>query len=208
MVNRITLRRPSWRTTTVYLFWTKEFFPLNGIKGLPVLYSAGCLFERVTYLLVFISLVQQALCWFDAVATFSKLSCPHAYIHVAWWSWASTEVFPCGQRRNFAYSFQVADDAVQMDVHKTLYPSPTPQRKYPVLRVIKMRFVKIPSVFSTVTNLGCVVIRKRRLARDSRITFCKKNVFMAMHLCFLLFSFQLISWSSHNGWFDNCSNCT
>jgi len=26
------------------------------------------------------------------------------------------------QRRNFAYPFQVADDAMQMDVHKTLYP--------------------------------------------------------------------------------------
>jgi len=27
-----------------------------------------------------------------------------------------------GQRRNFVYLFQFADDAVQMDVHKTLYP--------------------------------------------------------------------------------------
>jgi len=27
-----------------------------------------------------------------------------------------------GQRRNFAYSFQGADDAIQMDLHKTLYP--------------------------------------------------------------------------------------
>jgi len=27
-----------------------------------------------------------------------------------------------GQRRNFAYHFQVADDAIQMDVRKTLYP--------------------------------------------------------------------------------------
>jgi len=26
------------------------------------------------------------------------------------------------QRRNFAYPFQVADDAMQMEVHKTLYP--------------------------------------------------------------------------------------
>jgi len=30
--------------------------------------------------------------------------------------------FPRGQRRNFAYPSQVADDAMQMDVHKTLYP--------------------------------------------------------------------------------------
>jgi len=26
------------------------------------------------------------------------------------------------QRRNFAYPFQVADDVMQMDVHKMLYP--------------------------------------------------------------------------------------
>jgi len=26
------------------------------------------------------------------------------------------------QRRKFAYAFQVADDAMQMDVHKTHYP--------------------------------------------------------------------------------------
>jgi len=26
------------------------------------------------------------------------------------------------QRQNFAYPFQVADDAMQMDIHKTLYP--------------------------------------------------------------------------------------
>jgi len=26
------------------------------------------------------------------------------------------------QRRNFAYRFQTADDAMQMDIYKTLYP--------------------------------------------------------------------------------------
>jgi len=35
---------------------------------------------------------------------------------------ASAEIFHRGQRRNFAYPFQVADDAKQMGVHKTLYP--------------------------------------------------------------------------------------
>jgi len=30
--------------------------------------------------------------------------------------------FSRGKRRNFAYPFQVADEAMQMDVHKTLYP--------------------------------------------------------------------------------------
>jgi len=28
----------------------------------------------------------------------------------------------CGQRRNFAYPFQVTNGAMQMDVHKTIYP--------------------------------------------------------------------------------------
>jgi len=36
--------------------------------------------------------------------------------------WASAEILSVGQRRNFAYSLQVADDAMQMDVYKTLYP--------------------------------------------------------------------------------------
>jgi len=36
--------------------------------------------------------------------------------------WASEEILPGGgQRQHFACTFQVADDAVQMDVHKTLY---------------------------------------------------------------------------------------
>jgi len=30
--------------------------------------------------------------------------------------------FQEGQSRNFAYPFQVADDAMQIDIHKTLYP--------------------------------------------------------------------------------------
>ena len=38
-------------------------------------------------------------------------------------TWASAEIFPGGeQRRKFAYAFQVADDATQMDVHKAHYP--------------------------------------------------------------------------------------
>jgi len=36
--------------------------------------------------------------------------------------WASAVIFPEGQRRHFAYTFQVADDAMQTDVHKALYP--------------------------------------------------------------------------------------
>jgi len=37
-------------------------------------------------------------------------------------SWASTETFPAQQRRNFAYYLRTADDLMQMNVHKTLYP--------------------------------------------------------------------------------------
>jgi len=35
---------------------------------------------------------------------------------------ASAETFPGGQHRNFAYPFHVADDAMQLHVHKTLCP--------------------------------------------------------------------------------------
>jgi len=34
--------------------------------------------------------------------------------------WTSAEIFPWGEHRCFAYTFHVADDAMQMDVHKTL----------------------------------------------------------------------------------------
>jgi len=36
--------------------------------------------------------------------------------------WASAITFPGGQRRHFAYTFQVADDAMQTDFYKALYP--------------------------------------------------------------------------------------
>jgi len=35
---------------------------------------------------------------------------------------ASAVIFPGGQRRHFAYTFQFADDAMQTDVYKALYP--------------------------------------------------------------------------------------
>jgi len=35
--------------------------------------------------------------------------------------WASSVIFPGGQRRYFAYTFQVADDTMQTDVYKALY---------------------------------------------------------------------------------------
>ena len=37
--------------------------------------------------------------------------------------WESAEIFPGGgETRNLAYLFQIVDDAMQIDVNKTLYP--------------------------------------------------------------------------------------
>jgi len=52
--------------------------------------------------------------------------------------WASEEIFSGGQKRYFACQFQVADNAMQIDVRKTLYP----------FCAIK----KMPNVEATVTN--------------------------------------------------------
>jgi len=47
-----------------------------------------------------------------------------------------------GQRRHFACPFQVADDAMQIDVHKTLFPFYTIKKMpYVTVKVIKLRFV-------------------------------------------------------------------
>jgi len=46
------------------------------------------------------------------------------------------------QRQNFAYQFQVADDTMQMDVHKTLYPFYVTQKIHHVtVTNTKIRFV-------------------------------------------------------------------
>jgi len=37
-------------------------------------------------------------------------------------SLVSSEIFPGGEKRQFAYPFQVAGNATQVDVHKTFYP--------------------------------------------------------------------------------------
>ena len=54
--------------------------------------------------------------------------CPHGH----------PQNFSSGWKRHFAYSFQVADDATQIDVHKTLYP-------FCALK-------KMPNVTATVAN--------------------------------------------------------
>jgi len=48
-------------------------------------------------------------------------------------AWASANIFSRGESRHFAYSFQVTDAAVQMDVHKTIYSFYTTQG-IPMLR--------------------------------------------------------------------------
>jgi len=48
--------------------------------------------------------------------------------------------FKGGQRRDFAYHFQVAEDAVQMNVHKTLYPFfTTKEMPHVTVTLTKMR---------------------------------------------------------------------
>ena len=47
-----------------------------------------------------------------------------------------------GQRRNFAYPLQVADDSMQMDVHKTLYSFYTIEKMLHVTATVtKIRFI-------------------------------------------------------------------
>jgi len=52
--------------------------------------------------------------------------------------WASAEILSSGQKRHFACQFQVADDAMQIDVRKTLYPF--------------CAITKMPNVEATVAN--------------------------------------------------------
>ena len=59
--------------------------------------------------------------------------------------------FQGGQRRNCSYPFQVADDAMQLDVHKTLYPF------YPIslcwLNLSPQSFVRIAFSFYKLPNV-------------------------------------------------------
>jgi len=57
--------------------------------------------------------------------------------------------FQRGKSRHFAYPFQVADDAVRMDVHKTFYPFNTITKMPRVTATVpKMRFVGSNASFS------------------------------------------------------------
>jgi len=56
-----------------------------------------------------------------------------------------------GRIRHFAYPFQVANDAMQMDVHKTLYPFyTTKKRPHVTVTITKMCFVGSNATFSLI----------------------------------------------------------
>jgi len=66
-----------------------------------------------------------------------------------------------------------------------------------------MRLVKIPAIFSTVADVGC--IRKGIFnTLDSRINFWKEHLFCNAFI-FHVICFR-ISWSSYNIWLENDSN--
>ena len=46
-------------------------------------------------------------------------------------TWASAGIFPGGQHQHFAHLFQIADDAMQTDVNKTLYSFLRPKNNAP-----------------------------------------------------------------------------
>jgi len=73
---------------------------------LGISWNSGCVFARATA-----SLKETAG---REVSTYADCC--------GWGHGCSQDFFQGGQRRNFAYPFQVADDAMQVDVHKTLYP--------------------------------------------------------------------------------------
>ena len=52
-----------------------------------------------------------------------------------------------------------------------------------------MRFVKIPAIFSTVADLNCI---RKRIFNGTGFSnkIIKKNVFLTMHLFFMLLSLQ------------------
>jgi len=70
-------------------------------------------------------------------AVIGKLSLEWPQAHFLWpqapFPWASAVIFPGGKRRHFAYTFQVADDTMQTDVYKALYPFYT-KRNCSILR--------------------------------------------------------------------------
>ena len=73
-----------------------------------------------------------------------------------------------GQRRHFAYLFQVADDAIQMDVHKTLFPFPTKdafphKEKYPMLWQESQKFASLAAIPMYIT---IIILFKKAVPRS------------------------------------------
>jgi len=66
----------------------------------------------------------------------------HLIYYIIYKHGRSRKFFQRGQRQNFAYQFQVADDTMQMDVHKTLYPFYVTKKIHHVtITNTKIRFV-------------------------------------------------------------------
>jgi len=80
--------------------------------------------------------------------------------------WASAEIFPRGQRRNFAYLFKVANDAMQMDVHKTLY-------SYHAISLCWLNLNLLSELFSTLRLSGIPFLFINCLISIFSSTFCK-----------------------------------
>jgi len=72
-------------------------------------------------------------------------------------TWASADVFPGGeQRRHFAHPFQVVDDVIQMDVHKTLYPFYTTKKRPQVMATVAKTALRWQQCFFTHTSFHTV----------------------------------------------------
>jgi len=81
-----------------------------------------------------------AWCYFVVMSIqYQVLGCPQLQLT----PWVCAEIFPGGgQRRHFAYHFQVADNAMQTDVHKALYPFYTTKIKpHVTVTATEMSFV-------------------------------------------------------------------
>ena len=67
-------------------------------------------------------------------------------------AWLSAENFPRGQRRYFAHTLQVSDDAMQIYFHKTLYSFYT-TKKMPYVTVTNVKMRLLAAVARNITGI-------------------------------------------------------
>ena len=72
-----------------------------------------------------------------------------------------------GQTRHFSYPFQFADDAMQMHIHKTLYPFYTPQRDCPMLRQQSQKYSSLAAMLFSLILLFTPYKNRRLTAMGS-----------------------------------------